>query len=507
MNDGRYTVEMLNQAFFEAQELISPAITQRARLMPSLFRGMISKGTFEYGQGYTGKTRQFHAGTALQDESRKWSEVQPSRPPNPSTGDPGYDACRYNAPVVGYGFTERSYKLYEAFRRSTDICLRDLLYKWQFANQFKLIVSSFGDITIQEWENFLRETYVSFSTKMLAMPGMPEIAIADGADTVDLAGVDLGNIGMLNQALLDKLYLYLYRQSFGGAIGTVGGMPQFGLITSAETSQEVPILGEQAREAWLYAKPDVLLENIGSFKSHKGFAHVIDPMTIRYKIDPTNPSTLVRVWPYKASPATIGEAMAIDPEYVNAPFELSIVFLKNVFQYRVPPANPGNVAGATFNVNDYMGEFKWINIPDRQENLLGEKGFYFARMAAAPEPLEYNGDAVAVLHRRSTAVETIYANTGTNRSGSAQNILTVANGSTAASNKDIIVTLAASLTAEIGDAVTVAYNDGSPKTVAGVIVDDSGDATYRITLASATATAGGWAAVLTAATTHTVVTA
>ena len=94
MNDGRVNPELINKGFFEAQTKINDVILNNSKKYPSLWRNKIKRGVFKYGEGYTKKSRQFYNGIPIQDSTRTWEAMQPSRSPNPATGDPGYDACR-----------------------------------------------------------------------------------------------------------------------------------------------------------------------------------------------------------------------------------------------------------------------------------------------------------------------------------------------------------------------------------------------------------------------------
>jgi hypothetical protein len=491
MNDGRMTPELLNRGFLDAEQYINPVLANYSRQHPSLWRSKIQRGIFTFGEGYSKKARMFHGGQALQDGNRTWEQMQPSRAPNPTTGDPGYDACRYDAPVIGYGIEEKQYTIFQTTRRTTDICLTDLLFKWQFAQQLKLMYGMLSNVTMGEWENWSREVYVNFSTKFAAAPGMPEFTANMGMDEIDVSALDIGTIGQLNNSMLERFYMYMYRQCPMAALAQDGGMPVYGLVTSAETSNDMLVNDPWVVENYRHAVPQVLIDGIGSARTYKGFAHIMDPMTMRFRVKASDPTKLERVWPYKFTPTTVGEAVNIDPEYVNAPFELSVLFLNDVFKALVPPGNPTEIGGHTFGPQDNMGDFKWLNIQDRENNLLNEKGFYFARFRAAPEPGQYHQDAVTILHRRCTGIKVEICNTGDMASALAQNIVSIANyDSDATTNTKVIVTLAASITAGIGDAVTLTDANAADHT--GVVTDDSGKAQYVIDLGAVKV--GGWAA-------------
>jgi len=480
MEDGRLTLEMINQGFFEAETYINPVIADYSKKYKNIWLSRVPRGTFVYGQGYTQKSRQFYGGLALQDTNRAWEAMQPSRAADPETGDPGYDACRYDAPVIGYGLEEKQYTIYQTTRRTHDVCLTDIMFTWQMAQQLKLMYGMLGDVTVGEWENFLREHYVNFATHLVANAQMQPITIPLGADTVDLTGIDLGSIGRLHQDMLDRLYMFLYRQCPMAALANDSSGPVYGLVTSAESSNELITQDPTAAENFRYARPEVLIEGFGNAMTYKHFAHIHDPMAIRYQIDPSDPTQLVRVWPYKETPTTIGDSVRVDQEYVDAPFELSVIMLNNVYRALVPPPNQTNIASHEFGPQDNLGDFRWLNIQDRENNLLKEKGFFFARYRAAPEPLQYYRDAVCILHRRCTDVNVLFCNTAETSAAQAQSILSIANyDDDDTVNTKIEVSLASSLTGvEIGTAVTVTDADGG--TTAGVVTDDSGDGTYVI---------------------------
>lgn len=496
MDDGRLTPELLNQGFFDAEQYINPVIQNRSKNYTSLWRDKIARGTFTFGEGYIKKARQFYGGLAVQDDTRTWNVMQPSRAPDPDTGDPGYDACRYTAPVIGYGLEEKQYTIYETARRTTDICLTDILFKWQFAQQLQLMFSMLTNITLGEWENWLRERYLNFCTKMIANVGMQVVSLDLGANEITIpAGMDIATIGQLNQQLLDRLYMYMHRQCPMAAIAKgTGGMPVFGLVTSVETSQELITQDPVAVENFRYARPEVLIEGYGQALNYKGYAHIFDGMTVRYKLDPSDVTKLLRVWPHKQTPTTIGDAVSIDQEYVDAPFEVSVIFLKDVFKALVPPGNPTNLSGHEFGPQDNMGEFRWLNIQDRENNLLREKGFFFARYRAAPEPGEFSDEAVCILHRRCTDVPVVLCNDADTFSSECQDLLTISDyDADPTTNTKIEVTLGTALTGVvIGSSVYVAVDEAVG--YLGIVVDDSGDGQYVLDMGGVEGTGVGWTA-------------
>lgn len=96
-------------------------------------------------------------------------------------------------------------------------------------------------------------------------------------------------------------------------------------------------------------------------------------------------------------------------------------------------------------------------------------------------------------------------NTATTRSSSAQTITAAFNADeTYASNTVVIVQLAASNEAHIGDTVTISYGTGPLTVTNAVVLDDSGNGLYKVDMKVVKNVAGGWAtAIMGGATTPT----
>lgn len=409
-------ITMRNNDFIEAEQWVHQAIANKSKDCKSLWRDMIATGTFEYGRGYMMKKHAFYGGKEITEAAGDWYQLK-GPDDRANSNDAAEDACQYDPQVVGYGFEEKKYTIYETSRRTEDICLRDLVFNWQFEKQMELIMNNLSDITLGAWEKWLRETYVTFSTKQLVAEGMPSFTITGGVNTagvlqsaglreINLGGCPADKIGLLTQEVLDNIYSYLSRQCSTARVADgPNGMPVFPIVTSFETSTEIITRDERRLGDQRYVRPTFLLEGYGNVSGYQNWAHYHDIETPRYKLSQDG-TKLERVYPYEFTPTTIGEAVNISRDYVTAPFEMSIVFLKNVFRGLVPE-NPTNVAGATFGGASNLGTFKWINIPDKTTNLLGEIGFMFGRYNCAPEPLDQVDNSLVLVHRRHQAIPII----------------------------------------------------------------------------------------------------
>lgn len=494
-SDSPCDVEVLNQAFVDATQYINPIIANKTKKYNSLYQSKIARGTFKYGEGYVKKSQTFYGGTAIQDCGASWSVVEPSRPAGTNgQDDPGHDSCRYESEVIGYGFEEKSYTLYQATRRTLDICLTDILFKWQFEKQLSLTFQMLSNVTLGEWEQIEREFYIDFANKYIATNspdgiGLAEFSMNLGDCFINVPAGGFDAIGTLGQPILDRIYQHLFRQVPDAAVGMKDGMPQFALITSPETSTELIRNDIDRNQDMRYAAPEFLVEGYGTVKAYQGYAHVKDPHAPRFKVSDDG-TKLERVFPFVATPTTIGDAVNISEEYIKAPFELAVIFLKNVYRALVPPANPSRLAGAyNFDPADNMGQFHWINGWDRCENILREKGFFFSRMRIAPEPLENSTDAVVILHRRCTQLDMTYCI----EDGTCDNREVV---SCAKANEDDADDDATVYDVELdglidcgpGQALDVYFTGTSIEEA--IMMDDANAPTYRIAFAAGTS--GGW---------------
>jgi len=499
------SVEQLNDAFIDAQQWMNPVIADDTKQYLNLYRNRVPRGQFEYGRGYVMQAHTFFGGTAIQDAGASWSEVIASRPPNPATQDPGHDACKYDSEVIGYGFLTREHRLYQATRRTLDICLTDILFKWQYERQMELTYQMLSNVTLGEWEQILRECYIYLANKYIALNdnawgglGLGTFTLTAHANgitgsTVAKPAGGFDTIGTLNQRVLDRIYALLSRQAGRYALKMVNGKPIFGLVTSSETSEEIiredATIREDVRNS---SRADILIDGVGPAFVYRGYTHIHDPHAPRFRVS-ADGTELERVYPFATSAATIGEQVNVDPEYIKAPFEVSVIWLENVYRCLVPPANPSNLSGRDFDPVENWGEFFWLNIRDRANNLLREKGFFFARMRMSPEPLAAYRDAVVILHRRPQDIALDYTAPVDAGTAGAKAVSAAAKYISTDADADATlyeVTLASNLNKGVGEEVTVTF--AGALTATATIYAEADAPTY--VLAFAAGTAGGWAA-------------
>jgi hypothetical protein len=324
---------------------------------------------------------------------------------------------------VTFGQKLRQYSLEWAAIESPSIALEDLRFAVKRREQLSNIMDVLTESTSLIWQDRYRDQYTSqvLGAGNLVYPGSSSIVVAaTGAQGVDAnlvsnavstgSGTAAGNLttatttlpqSQLTQGILKRLYMKLVRDGAGtNAMGRENGAPVFMLITGAETSESIIRLNADIRQDYRWAKPNELLTPLGIERSYGGFYHAIDPYPPRFKIAELGATDrLVRVWPFNRVSTTKGFSYEINSAYEDAEYELSYIYHQDVFRSVVPgPVNTANKMN--FNPQNYRGEFKWVNILDRETNPDGNVGFFRGVVANGARPL-FPQYGYAILHRRS----------------------------------------------------------------------------------------------------------
>jgi len=183
------------------------------------------------------------------------------------------------------------------------------------------------------------------------------------------------------------------------AMGRENGAPVFMLICGAETSENLIRLNADIRQDFRWAKPNELLTPLGIERSYGGFYHSIDPYPPRFAVWATTNNNLIRVYPFRKETTTKGTAYNINPAYETASYEISYIFHQDVFRSVVPsPINTANKMA--FNPQNYRGEFKWVNILDRQFNPDGNVGYFRGVVASGARPV-FPQYGYVIMHKRA----------------------------------------------------------------------------------------------------------
>jgi len=326
---------------------------------------------------------------------------------------------------VTFGQKLRQYSLEWASVDSPDISLEDLRFAVKRKEQLSNIMDVLTESTSLVWQDRYRNLYtrsVVIEGNNLVYPGVGAInnptasttttgdakAVYNAVVNGSVSAVGGGTLtstalpqSQLTQGILKRLYMKLIRDGAGtNAMGRENGAPVFMLICGAETSENLIRLNADIRQDYRYAKPNELLTPLGIERSYGGFYHSIDPYPPRFAVAGTSPAYLFRVYPFRKETTTKGTAYNINPAYETASYEISYIFHQDVFRSVVPsPISTNNKMA--FNPQNYRGEFKWVNILDRQNNPDGNVGYFRGVCASGARPV-FPQYGYVVMHTRPT---------------------------------------------------------------------------------------------------------
>jgi hypothetical protein len=322
---------------------------------------------------------------------------------------------------VTFGQKLRQYSLEWASVDSPDISLEDLRFAVKRREQLSNIMDVLTESTSLVWQDRYRNLY----TKAVANEGnlvypstvangivaststttgdakVVYTAVVNGVATAASGSITAANLpqSQLTQGILKRLYMKLIRDGAGtNAMGRENGAPVFMLICGAETSENLIRLNADIRQDFRYAKPNELLTPLGIERSYGGFYHAIDPYPPRFMTYNSTPQNLIRIYPFRKETTTKGTAYNINPAYETASYEISYIFHQDVYRSVVPtPMSTDNKMG--FNPQNYRGEFKWVNILDRENNPDGNVGYFRGVVASGARPV-FPQYGYVVLHTR-----------------------------------------------------------------------------------------------------------
>jgi hypothetical protein len=374
------------------------------------------------------------------------------------------------------------------------------MYEWQFTQQLQMILESFGDVALQIWENFGREMYMDYANKFVAVSeSTPSTRFTYDPFTSTQLTVPAGTvISTLTTKHMDMLYQLLALQCKDGALAIESDMPYYGFVIHPYDWDDVIRRDPSLREDFRFANPDLLIDGIGKLTRFRGFAMNFDLLAPRFKQVSQNAAgdlVFERVLPFKEEATTQGSRWEADTDYIKAEYTLINIILKDVYEKQVPPVTPGRIAGASFGTtpnND--GELKWINIPDVENNILQEKGFFFSRFAAFTKPMVNNEYAISLLVKRCPQTPAILCEPCADATAGAKTVTAYVaidpTGSKSYYQVEVTISDTNGLLCEGVNAVTVTFADAA--TATAIIADDSGAPTkYVLTFA----TAADWVAV------------
>lgn len=288
--------------------------------------------------------------------------------------------CVPSAEVIEFAQTLRTYNLQQTAMESPKICVNDLRFTFKRRKQLENCFSILSQNTAWLWEQRHRDEYVRLSDhKIIAKAGLPE---DDTAFPVQQA------TSRLTSGILKRVYQKLIRdgaQRDGGAVDIVNGRPQFIAVMSPEMDQLIVEEDYKIREDFRQSgRVAELLAPFGVDRPYKGFYHLIDDFPPRYN---WVGGAYERVEPYYAVATTKGNKYEVNPDYEDATFEDTIIFLPTVFRSLIPAPITTPGGNTSFDAQKYQGDWGWRNIQDRVENPDKTWGYFRGIFSSGSEPV------------------------------------------------------------------------------------------------------------------------
>ena len=492
------STEQINRAFLNAVEFLDPVIRDASLNVPRIWVNLLPRATMELGKGLVRTKTRFYADIVDQSGLTNWKQIQKGRAPGTlGVDDPGYDACSYEADMISYAFEQVNWTGYQTNKRTPDICINDIKWNWEFEQQLALIFTQLTDTTLNVWNNFGREMYQTVANaeggNYVLTRGTPDRAkfTVDPMTSTSLTVPKAGGITGLGWRSLRWFHQMLSLQCPQFASKQMNGKPIFPLVINPVDWDEMFRSDPELRQDVRWGRPEILLDGYGQAEVFEGVAPLFDMIGPRYTItaEGATTMTLTRVDPYDKTAVTpIGTKPVVSTTYLNAPYGMAFFLLKDAMTIRIPPAGPAKPGGANgpqFGMTPSLnGEFKWINIPDRKNNILNEKGFYFGRFQGFVEPGLAAPFVCCFLYKRNTQVDVITMPPLVTAEATAvgTHVAVVGTPTYSADYKTIVVTLASRLTAYAPAAVTLQGSNSAEITNSGnaFIVDDTQAPTYTI---------------------------
>lgn len=319
--------------------------------------------------------------------------------------DGGSNNCVPTAEQVEFAQTLRNYNLQQTALESPPICVNDLRFTFKRKKQLENCFSILAQNTSWLWQERHRDEYVRLSDhKVICTDAFPE-GSASFPLTVPTS--------RLTGGILKRFYQKLVRDGAardGGSVDMVNGRPQFIAVMSPEMDELVIMEDYKIREDMraLESAP-ALLAPLGVNRPYRGYFHLVDDFPPRHNFS----GSWDKVEPYVPVATTQGNKYEVNPDYEDADYEDTIIYVPSVFKTLIPKAITTPGGNTQFDAQKYMGDWGWRNIEDRVENPDKNWGYFRGIFSSGSEPVFPQFGYVLRHLRADTPLEFVDANGNT----------------------------------------------------------------------------------------------
>lgn len=407
--------EQVNTLFIQGREHIERNLIKKKFLPSNAYYGRAKQGTFPKKAGLT--HRGHRLGRQAPPEEFQWRAL---------VNDVcNTSACDFDPQVIHNGSDTYNWSLVAMDLRTDWLCLDGLVFNEFPEEEISHMEESLQNINRQIYEEFARSRYTNLAGQKilgrLPAAGLPDPDTFCGNDAINggwvletfangepnparvrvcVASDQAARIAALSNDLLEQTVL---RLQYEEEAYVADGVQLFDLVlpdlrSSIQLAREEDEAGNFYKSRGGYSASD-LNRDLGIQRVVGNFAHRYDPYAAKYypaaaadqpdagdflASDPTTWLLMIRVHPYVQVAAEIGVRHDINEDYVNAPFAISNVFIRDVFRIESHSPNDG-YGSARRGAANPEGRFMWKN-PDWECNVLRNKGFWLARYHLAAHP-------------------------------------------------------------------------------------------------------------------------
>lgn len=304
----------------------------------------------------------------------------------------GSAACDVDATEVKHGHVVRTYALEQDAIRSTVLCLSDLQFSWNAAQEIGNLQKDLAQYVSTRWADWYRIKNISMIDTKIGTEASGAFNTVDSSLASFVGLSDLPS-AQLSWDHLDALYdLLAQRGASEKAPAMAGGKPTFMLACGPQVKRRLWQADTKVRDTVNWQTGNAALENFkarGIDTAINGFAPLVDMYPIRYAADGTT-----KIYPFVNSNATKGRKWALNPNYLPvaqgglAVYEVAYVLSDSIWEARPRPTGSTQYGQAGFNPINYVGDLQWINNKTMAGlNDLGNKGYYRCDIQVAAKPI------------------------------------------------------------------------------------------------------------------------
>lgn len=310
---------------------------------------------------------------------------------NSGTGN----SCLVDPTIIKSGYTSRTYQIQTKAFETPVICLTDLQFDYQAAQQIGIKEKGLAQFSTRWWNMWYQAQNI----------GMIDNKISTAANCVvnsttnqnyDFSGLTLPSV-QTEWCHLQPLYDQLAR--VGGeefSVGMANGMPAYALNLGPGYKRKLWQVDQGVRDTvnWGDAFENFTARGINT--AVYGFIPNVDLFPVRYD------GSMRYIPPFINIDATAGRKYTNNPGYRttanggDAVYEVMTITARNIYEVRVAPGSPNSFGKARFDPQLYTGDVRWINNPDMCNNKLGNLGFYRMDIRVAAKPI-YPDNGFAIL--------------------------------------------------------------------------------------------------------------